>query len=266
MKNISRVVAQLLLVAGVTGIAGAVYAEEVPNPMPLVVENQWRGSITPYLWLINISGTVARDGNTLGSVNLDSSTLLSKLNVAAMVEGEVHRGNWGLWGDLVYSQLSNQASHLTIGQTSLETKTTLTTGIYDIAATYTLHSSPSAYVDGLLGARILNQDTSVNLSLGGPLPDGVSRNSSSTVTNAIVGFKGRVRISDSEWFVPFYLDVGGGGAHTNVTSQAMVGIGKAYSWGDVTFALKNVYYQLSQNKVTSDLDLYGAAIAVTFRF
>ena len=87
MKNISRVVAQLLLVAGVTGIAGAVYAEEVPNPMPLVVENQWRGSITPYLWLINISGTVARDGNTLGSVNLDSSTLLSKLNVAAMVEG-----------------------------------------------------------------------------------------------------------------------------------------------------------------------------------
>ena len=46
----------------------------------------------------------------------------------------------------------------------------------------------------------------------------------------------------------------------------MVGIGKAYSWGDVTLALKNVYYQLNQNKITSDLDLYGAAIAVTFRF
>ena len=98
------------------------------------------------------------------------------------------------------------------------------------------------------------------------MPDGVSRSSSTTVTNAIVGVKGRVRISDSEWFVPFYLDVGGGAPRTNVTSQAMLGIGKAYSWGDVSLALKNVYYQFSQNKTTGDLDLFGAALAVTFRF
>jgi len=263
MKRVTGVVALSLAMAGLAGVARA---EEAPNPIPTVVENQWRGSITPYLWLENVSGMVARDGNTLGSLNVDTSSLLSNLNFAAMVEGEVHRGNWGIWGDLVYSQLSSQASHLSIGSATLQTTTSLTTGIYDIAATYTLHSSPNAYVDGLLGARILTQDTTVNLSLGGPLPDGVSRNSSSTVTNAIVGVKGRVRISDSEWFVPFYLDVGGGGPQTNVTSQAMVGIGKAYSWGDVTLALKNVYYQLHQNKVTGDLDLFGAALAVTFRF
>ena len=266
MKIISRAIAQSLLVTGLAGMAGALHAEEAPNPMPLVAENQWRGSITPYLWLMNVNGTVARDGNTLGSVHLDTQSLLSNLNVAAMVEGEVHRGNWGLWGDLIYSQLSGQASHLSLGPASLQTTTSLTSGIYDIAATYTLHSSPGAYVDGLLGARVLTQDTTVNLSLGGPLPDGVNRSSSTTITNAIVGVKGRVRLGEGEWFVPFYLDVGGGGAQTNVTSQAMVGIGKAYSWGDVTLALKNVYYQLNQNKITSDLDLYGAAIAVTFRF
>lgn len=263
MKRVTGVVALSLAMASLAGVARA---EEAPNPIPTVAENEWRGSITPYLWLINLSGTVARDGNTLGSVNIDTSSLLSNLNFAAMVEGEVHRGNWGVWGDLVYSQLSNQASHLSVGPTTLQTTTSLTTGIYDIAATYTLHSSPNAYVDGLLGARILNQDTTVNLSLGGPLPDGVRRSSSSTVTNAIVGVKGRVRISDSDWFVPFYLDVGGGGAQTNVTSQAMVGIGKAYSWGDVTLAVKNIYYQLTPKQVTGDLDLFGAALAVTFRF
>jgi hypothetical protein len=94
----------------------------------------------------------------------------------------------------------------------------------------------------------------------------VNRNSSTTITNAIVGVKGRVQISDSTWFVPFYLDVGAGSAQTNVTSQAMLGIGKAYSWGDVSLAVKNVYYQLSQNKQTADLNLFGAALAVTFRF
>ena len=262
----NRVAGIFALSLAMTGLAGLARAEEAPNPIPTVVENQWRGSITPYLWLENVSGMVARDGNTLGTVNVDTSSLLSNLNFAAMVEGEVHRGNWGIWGDLVYSQLSNQASHLTVGPATLQTTTSLTTGIYDIAATYTLHSSPNAYVDGLVGARILTQDTTVNLSLGGPLPDGVSRSSSTTVTNAIVGVKGRVRISDSEWFVPFYLDVGGGAPRTNVTSQAMLGIGKAYSWGDVSLALKNVYYQFSQNKTTGDLDLFGAALAVTFRF
>lgn len=248
------------------GLAGVAQAEKPPNPIQVAVENEWRGSITPYMWLMNVSGTVARDGNTLGSVHLDTSSLLSNLNIAAMVEGEVHRGNWGLWGDLVYSQLSNQSSHLSIGPARLETKTTLTTGIYDLAATYTLYSTKDDYVDGLLGARILTQDTTVNLSTVGVLPNGVNRNSSTTITNAIVGIKGRVRISDSEWFVPFYLDVGGGGEQTNVTSQAMVGIGKAFGWGDLTLAIKNVYYKLNQNKVTSDLDLFGAAVAVTFRF
>ena len=248
------------------GMTSAVQAEEAPNPIPTVAENQWRGSITPYLWLVNFSGSVARGSDTLGSVNIDTSSLLSNLNAAAMIEGEVHRGNWGIWGDLVYSRLSSQSSHLKLGPASLDTKTSLTTGIYDIAATYTLHSSPTAYVDGLVGARILTQDTTINLSTVGVLPDGVNRNSSTTITNAIVGIKGRARISDSDWFVPFYLDVGAGNAQTNVTSQAMVGIGKAFTWGDVSLALKNVYYQLHQNKVTSDLNLFGAAVAVTFRF
>lgn len=100
------------------------------------------------------------------------------------------------------------------------------------AATYTLHASPDdAYVDGLVGARILTQDTTVNLSAVGLLPNGVNRNSSTTITNAIVGVKERGQISDSTWFVPFYLDVGAGSAQTNVTSQAMLGIGKTLFLG-----------------------------------
>lgn len=260
-----RIVPILALLPIAVGFSGIVRAEEQANPIPVVAENQWRGSITPYAWLLNVNGTVARDGNTLGSVSMDTSSLLSNLNIAAMIEGEVHRGNWGVWGDLVYSQMSSQASHLKIGAASLESKTSLTSGIYDIAATYTLHSSPNAYVDGVLGARFLTQDTTVSVNVGA-LPVGVSRNSSTTITNPIVGVKGRFRLGEGEWFVPFYLDVGGGGNQTNVTSQAMIGIGKAYSWGDVSVALKNVYYQLSQNKVTSDLNLFGAAVAVTFRF
>ena len=88
----NRVAGIFALSLAMTGLAGLARAEEAPNPIPTVVENQWRGSITPYLWLENVSGMVARDGNTLGTVNVDTSSLLSNLNFAAMVEGEVHRG------------------------------------------------------------------------------------------------------------------------------------------------------------------------------
>ena len=39
--------------------------------------------------------------------------------------------------------------------------------------------------------------------------------------------------------VPFYLDVGGGGS-TEVTTQAFLGIGRAYEWGDVIFGVSSV--------------------------
>lgn len=74
----------------VAAFTPVVRAEGQPNPIPTVAENQWRGSVTPYMWLMNVSGAVARNGDTLGSVHLDTNSLLSNLNVAAMIEGEVH--------------------------------------------------------------------------------------------------------------------------------------------------------------------------------
>ena len=70
MKRVTGVVALSLAMASLTGVARA---QDAPNPIPTVVENQWRGSITPYLWLMNINGTVARDGNTLGTVHIDTN-------------------------------------------------------------------------------------------------------------------------------------------------------------------------------------------------
>ena len=59
---------------------------------------------------------------------------------------------------------------------------------------------------------------------------------------------------------------GGGGQSSSFTSQAYLGIGRAYDWGDVSLVAKNVYYQFKPNNTNVDLNLFGAAIAVTFKF
>jgi hypothetical protein len=86
------------------------------------------------------------------------------------------------------------------------------------------------------------------------------------VTNPIVGVKGRYKLGDSDYFVPFYLDVGGGVDGTQITSQGILGVGKAYDWGDLMLVFNDVYYQTKSKNTTSNLNFYGAALGVSFKF
>lgn len=85
------------------------------------------------------------------------------------------------------------------------------------------------------------------------------------IAAAIAGVKGRFEIGQSGYFVPFYVDVDAGQS-SSFTSQAYLGVGKSFEWGDVSVVAKNVYYQFKPNVTNVDLNMFGAALAATFRF
>lgn len=234
-----------------------------PQPVQQVTD-AWRFDVTPYLWLVNINGSVYYDDTRIGQANLKSSELLSHLNAAGMITLEAHKGRLGLAADLVYSKISAQDSAIR-GAIDLGSKTTVEQGIYTIGATYTLHNSPTAYVDALAGVRVLDLRTSTAVNIQGT-PLGLTKSKSTTITDPIIGLKGRVQLGSSDYFVPFYIDVGGGSSNTEVTSQQMIGVGRAFSWGDTTLGVKNLYYKQKSNNVTTDQSLYGVTVGVTFKF
>lgn len=96
---------------------------------------------------------------------------------------------------------------------------------------------------------------------------GLSLNESSiqNITAVVAGFKGRLNLGSSSYFVPFYVDVGGG-QQSSFTSQAYLGVGRSFDWGDLSLIAKNVYYQYKPNNNTVDINMFGAAVAATFRF
>jgi len=51
------------------------------------------------------------------------------------------------------------------------------------------------------------------------------------------------------------VDVGGGGS-SSFTSQAYLGVGRAFDWGDISLVAKNAYYQFKPNKTTVDLNMF----------
>jgi hypothetical protein len=120
-------------------------------------------------------------------------------------------------------------------------------------------------VDAMAGARILSLDAKIDVNVLGT-PAGKTFKTNSTITNPIVGLKGRYRLGDSDYFVPFYADVGGGVDGTQITTQGIIGLGKAFDWGDAMLVFNDVYYQTKNGNKTTNLNFYGAAVGVTFRF
>jgi hypothetical protein len=227
------------------------------------LSEQWRFSVTPYAWGMGIRGSVSHNGQSLGHVKLTTSDLLSDIKMAAMLVAEARYGRFGLYLDGVYGDLGKSASRV-VGREDVTASTSLTMTMLTLAPSYNMVNTPALQLDGLVGARVMWQSASTNISLP-QVGVSVSESSNLQLATGIVGVKGRYNFDNSKYFVPFYVDVGAGQL-SSFTSQAYLGVGRAFDWGDVSLVAKNVYYQFKQNQTNIDLNMFGAALAVTFRF
>ena len=246
----------------------------------------WKFSLMPYLWLPTIKtdlnlGPVA--GSHLESeISVAPNDWLRDLKMAALVAGEARYGNWLVKTDFIYMRLgagdsTTRVRNLGPGPVQVVdvgTETSLKTFIWSMVGGYSVVSGPAASVDVIAGLRYLwlegGTDWNLNAALTGPngntviLPRSGSVSKSQSVTTGIVGAKGRVKLGESNWFVPFYDDVGGGNSVT--TWQAAAGIGYAYPWGDVRLDYRYMSFDQNGDKLIKGLDMGGVALGVNFVF
>lgn len=263
-------IAAALLVAAMLPF-GQTQAEGV-SPIP-VVADEFRFSLTPYLWMAGITGSVDYNNAQRAHTHISSDKVLSNLSIGGMLDGEVHYGRWGLMGNTVFAKLSNNSSKSTNLQHGLSATVDSTTdawlGVYTVVGTYTVYAGQSLYVDGLAGVRFLNLNSKIQLDASianTPYTGHKTLYSSVHTSDAIAGFKGRVRLGETSFFVPFYLDAGGGSAIAKFTSQQALGIGYALKAVDLALYYNNLYYSLSNDKVSSYINMSGPALAATFKF
>ncbi|MGV0954216.1 MAG: hypothetical protein ACOYBR_07880 [Fluviibacter sp.] len=250
---------------------GVALAEGV-SPIPTVTD-EFRFSLTPYVWTPGITGNIDYNNVQRAHTHISTDKVLSNLATGAMLDGEVHYGHWGVMGNATFAKLSNQGSKTKDLQEGLVANVDSTSdawlGVYTVAGTYTAYASPSLYVDALVGARWLNLNAKIQLDasiVNTPYTGAKTLYSSLHTTDAIGGVKGRVRLGETSYFVPFYLDAGGGSSTAKFTSQQMLGIGYAFKGVDLALYWNNLYYSLSNGNVSSYVNMTGPALAATFRF
>ena len=253
--------------------------------------DRWTFSLMPYLWLPGMDGTLRYGppaaGGASPNVSVDADTLLGALDMAFMISGEARKGRWLIATDVIYLDLSSDSSAVksidfnpgsgpvNISNTALDagTNTNLKGTVWTLVGGYAAVQDPRSTLDVIGGFRYFDLKATTDWQLSATVtgPAGAQTfartgnvTKSEELWDAIVGVKGRVRLGQGNWFMPYYLDVGAG--DSTLTWQSVLGVGHAYKWGEVILAYRYLSYEQGGNKLVEDLSFAGFGLGVNFRF
>ena len=282
--------AMLAAVLAAIALAAPLAARAQPDAPP------WQFSVMPYLWLPSVSGKInygpPPPGGGSANINIDTSTLLDNLDFAFMINGQARKGRWLVATDIIYldfGKIDSSVRSATFdfgprGRIDVNaggnagTQSKLKGWLWTTVGGYAAIQDPRWNLDVLAGFRLLDLEArtswqlDASLTVTDPLGGGTatfarqgSVEKSDSMWAGIVGAKGRAKLGETEWFVNYYGDIGGG---SNLfTWQGALGIGYAFRWGDVLLDYRYLYYsQSGQDKLIDNLSFGGLALGVNFRF
>jgi hypothetical protein len=251
--------------------------------------DKWSYSVMPYLWLPSMDGTLrysAPAGGASPTVGMDTDTLLSDLDMAIMISGEARKGRWLIATDYIYLDLGGDSSKVksvdfnsgsgpvNVATTALDsgTQTKVKGTVWTLVGGYAAVQDPRHTLDVIGGVRYLGVKAKADWQLSATVtapggaqtfPASGSVSQSEELWDAIVGVKGRVKLGQGNWFMPYYFDAGAG--DSMLTWQGMLGVGHAFKWGEVIFAYRSLSYEQGGSKLVEDLNIRGFGLGVNFR-
>ncbi len=248
--------------------------------------DQWTFSVTPYLWLPNVNGTlkysIPPGAGGSPEVEAGPNDYLQNLQAVIMISGEARRDRWSVFTDIIYLEFADQESSVTAvdfggslvsSSVNVATSSSFRGMAWTLGTGYAVQTGQGVALDVFGGLRYFGLEATTDWQLAGtitgpgggqtfPRTGGISGRAD--LWDGIVGIRGRVLLGSSDCSIPYYLDIGAGSS--NVTWQGMLGIAYAFKWGGVTLAYRNLYYDQKDDKLLQDLRFSGPALGVTFRF
>ena len=114
--------------------------------------------------------------------------------------------------------------------------------VWTLAGGYSVLHKPEGFLDLFGGVRLLNFSSSVGWNFSGPVGS----------------------LAKSNWFMPYYVDIGG--ATNSWTWQAALGVGYHFAWGDIVLLERNLSYNSSGQLDQPDVRMTGPMLGATFKF
>jgi hypothetical protein len=251
--------------------------------------SQWQFSITPYVWLPDIDGTLSYDVPSRAggrpTVSVGADDYLENLDFALMINGDARKGRWSVYTDVIYIDFSNTNSKLEsidFGNNNkipvnpsidAGTESSLRAAVWTLVGGYSVLQGDRGRLEVLAGFRYLHVKASTDWRLGAAIDGPVGGQSfvrSGSISqrvdlwDGIIGLRGRLNIGSSRFYVPYYFDVGTGSS--NFTWQGLAGLGYGFKWFDLVLVYRHLFYDMDDDKLIQDTRFSGPALGLTFRF
>lgn len=261
-------------------------------------DGKWHFSITPYFWAPSLDGSLGFDvpitrAAVIASPNVDVgvSDLLEALDFAIMLSGEARKKKWSVFTDLIYLDFSSEKANvksvnftgpgISPRRPPVQVGAGLDAGsrasleglVWTLAPGYSLIQAKQGTLDLFGGFRYFHLDATVDwrlqVNITGPRGGQVFAQSgtisqSEDLWDGIIGVRGRINLGNSNWFIPYYLDIGAG--TTDFTWQGLLGIAYTIKWVELKLGYRHLYYDSADDKLIDDLSFSGPAFGATFRF
>jgi hypothetical protein len=221
----------LVFVAGLLGAAIAVNAANAADPLaplapgatPVETPSGWTITVAPYFWAAGMKGDIAQFGLPQVHVDARFSDILDNLDFAAMAVGEARYDRYSVFGDIMYTKLSNSATTPN-GVVADDIEVTSKTFAGLLGAGYSVIDGPNGRLDVVGAVRLWSTETTISFS--GGLLGGVERNDSATWADALAGLKGNYFLTPNVYLTGWAM-AGAGGA--DLDWDVMGGVGYKFN-------------------------------------
>lgn len=257
MTRHALAIAFCLIAAALAAPAKARDANSTASP------DGWSFGFAPYLWASGLEGDVA----TLppappANVDAGFDDILDNLDIAFMGIGEVRKGRFALVADLIYIDLSNDAS--TPGPlfsgADLETQAFIGT----FQGSYRVIQRDRGYLDVLAGARVWSVNT--ELSLGAGLLPARDIDETETWVDPVIGLQARLNLG-SGFHVTTMGNIGGFGVGSDLTWDAFAALGyRVNDWFAPIVGYRHLSVDFDEDDFLFDVEMSGPVIGGVIRF
>ena len=253
-------------------LAAAIFAVTASSPaMADNVADEWKMSVTPYLWATDLGIDVSYADHEVVDVTLPFEDLLEDLETVAQLRVEAMRGQHGVAIDLFDVTLADEGASVDVPNGSgdslvLDTENGMT--ILDLTGIYNPKADGTG-VSVLYGMRVINQRNEIGATLvsGGEAAVSASYDLNDTFTDALVGLRYAGNLPKN-WSYEITADMSSG--DTELTWSVAPAIG--YTFGDkdqfsVTAGYRHMLVDFeTQEPVDMDMSLSGLLIGFRYQF
>lgn len=215
----------------------------------------WKFRVALYGWAQSLDGDVTVRGFT-APVDLKFDDLVQDLDMAFMGLAELSHGRWGLLVDVNYADISDS---LTLPLRGGTIEFNMRQWLINSYLTYGVVRDDATVFDVFAGARLNSMELELDTGLG-------TRSNDKTWVDPLVGLRFQRNLSPS-FFFRAVGDIGGFGVSSDLTWQAMAGLGWRFSDnGSALLGYRVIDTDYDHGDFKYDITADGPVLGVEFTF